>query len=386
MATSGSQDGGRDGGCRAQGGCRPPASGYSFGIEEEHQILDPRSGELRSEIEQLLPLAQLTLGDSVQPELYQAQVEVVTTICHTLDQGRAELVRLRCGLLEAAERTGVRIASAGTHPFSDWRCQQVTRKRRYQHLLSDFQQVAREQVLFGCHVHVGIADPEAAIQAMNRSRAWLPTILALTANSPFWLGNDTGYASYRAQIWRRWPTAGMPPVLSSRAEYDALVSMLVDTSSIRDATNLYWDVRPSARYPTLEFRITDACTTVDEALLVAGLCRALVRTCCEQALRDEPPLLPSMMVLRASKWQATRFGLEAQLVDCRSGDVVPLPEMVRRLLAHLRPALEDEGDWEQVRELLDRALVDGNGAMRQRRALRDSGGFRAVVDAIATRA
>jgi carboxylate-amine ligase len=360
------------------------ASNYSFGIEEEHQILDPSTGELRSEIDQLLPLARERLGDHAQPELYQAQVEVATTICHTLDQARAELVRLRAELLRAAETIGLRIGSAGTHPFSDWRRQRVTSKTRYQHLLAHYQEVAREQVLFGCHVHVGIPDPEAVIQTMNRSRAWLPTILALTANSPFWLGSDTGYASYRAQVWRRWPTSGMPPVLDCRAEYDSIVEMLVVTGSIRDATKLYWDMRPSARYPTLEFRITDACTTVDEALLVAGLCRALAHTCCEEALRDEPPLLPSAMVLRASKWQAARFGLEAQLVDGRSGDVVPAPEMVRRLLGYVRCALEEEGEWEQVCELVERALMDGNGARRQRRALQSSGGFGGVVEAIAT--
>ncbi len=362
------------------------ATAFGFGIEEEHQILDPYSGELRSEIEQLLPLAQATLGDYAQPELYQAQVEVATTICHTLEQARAELVRLRDVLLRAAGCIGVRIGSAGTHPFSDWRRQLVTRKSRYQHLLSDYQQVAREQVLFGCHVHVGISDPEAVIQTMNRSRPWLPTILALTANSPYWLGADTGCASYRSQLWGRWPTAGLPPVLAGRAEYDALVGMLIGSGSMRDATKLYWDVRPSARYPTLEFRIADACTSVDEALVVAGLCRALARTCCEEAVRDEPPLLPSMTVLRASKWQASRFGLEAQLVDGRTGDVVPLPEMARRLLVYLRPALEEEGEWEQVCELVRRVLVDGNGALRQRRALHSGGGFAGVVDAIATRA
>ncbi len=385
MANAGRHDG-EHGGHDWLEGRRTPTPDFCFGIEEEHQILDPCSGELRSEIEQLLPLAQAALGDNAQPELYQAQVEVATTICGTLEQARAELVRLRRALLDAAGRIGVRIATAGTHPFSDWRCQLVTRKDRYQHLLSDYQQVAREQVLFGCHVHVGISDPEAAIQAMNRTRAWLPTILALSANSPFWLGNDTGYASYRAQIWRRWPTAGMPPVLTGRAEYDALVRTLVDSGGIRDATKLYWDVRPSARYPTLEFRIADACTAVDETLLVAGLYRALARTCYEEALRDEPPLLPSMMVLRASKWQAARFGLEARLLDGRNGELVPLPEMVRRLLAYLRDALEREGEWEQVCELVERVLASGNGAVRQRRALHANGGFAGVVDAIATRA
>src|SRR6266540_2013093 len=335
---------------------------FGFGIEEEHQILDPGSGELRSEIERLLPIVQAELGDRAQPELYQAQIETATEVCESLADARAELIRLRRALLDAAARLGVAIATAGTHPFSDWRNQRITRKTRYQRLLADYQQVAREQVLFGCHVHVGIPDLESTVQTMNRVRAWLPTILALTANSPFWLGTDTGYASYRAQVWRRWPSAGMPPVLSGRAEYEALVSDLVGSGSIRDATKVYWDVRPSTRYPTLEFRIADACTSVDEALMVAGLCRALARACCE----------------------AARVGLEGQLVDPGTGEVVQVPEMARRLLAYLRPVLEDEGDWEEVCELLERVLTEGNGAIRQRRALARGGGFPAVMEAIAT--
>ena len=362
------------------------AGDFAFGIEEEHQILDRDSGELRSEVERLLPLAQAMLGDHAQPELYQAQIEAATGICHTLADARGELVRLRAALLEVAGTIGVGIGTAGTHPFSDWRRQEITQKTRYQRLLADYQQVAREQVLFGCHVHVAIPDPEAAIHTMNRARAWLPTILALTANSPFWLGADTGYASYRAQVWRRWPTAGMPPVLTCRAEYDELVSVLVGTGSIRDATKVYWDVRPSARFPTLEFRITDACTTVDETLMVAGLCRALARTCCEEALRGGEPRLPSPTLLRASKWQAARFGLEGQLVHPGTDEVVPVPEMARRLLAHLRPALEDDGDWEEVCELVERVLTEGNGAARQRRALQRTGGFAGVIEAIATTA
>ncbi len=357
---------------------------FGFGIEEEHQIVDPGSGELRSENERLLPLTQAVLGRWVQPELYQAQIETATVICRTLEDARRDLVRLRGVLLRTAGSIGVGIATAGSHPFSDWRGQQVTRKARYQRLLCDYQQIAREQVLFGCHVHVGIRDPEAVIQTMNRARAWLPTMLALAANSPFWIGADTGYASYRVQVWRRWPTAGIPPVLGCRAEYDALVEELVGTGTVRDATKMYWDVRPSARYPTLEFRITDACTTVDEALMVAGLYRALARTCCDEARRDDPPVLPSATLLAACKWQAARFGLDGRLVDPRTGEIVPVPEMARRLLAYVRSALEDEGDWEEVCELVKRVLTEGNGAVRQRRALRRTGGFAAVMQAIAT--
>ena len=357
---------------------------FGFGIEEEHQILDPGSGELRSEVERLLPVAREQLGDGAQRELYQAQIEAVTGICATLSDARGELARLRRALVASAGRVGVGIGTAGTHPFSDWRSQLVTRKPRYQRLLADYQQVAREQVLFGLHVHVGIPDPEAVVQTMNRARAWLPTILALGANSPFWVGVDTGYASYRAQVWRRWPSAGMPPALADRAAYDTLVSGLVCAGIIRDATKVYWDVRPSERFPTLEFRIADACTSVDEVVMIAGLCRALARVCCEEAWRGQKPVLPSDPMISAAKWQAARFGLEGRLVEPGSGELVPVREVARRLLAYLRPALEDEGDWEEVGELVERVLADGNGATRQRRALARGGSFRAVVDSIAT--
>jgi carboxylate-amine ligase len=360
------------------------ARAFGFGIEEEHQILDLGSGELRSDVKRLLPVAREELGERAQPELYQAQIEAVTEICATLSDARGELTRLRRALLTSAGRIGVGIGTAGTHPFSDWRSQLVTRKPRYQRLLADYQQVAREQVLFGLHVHVGIPDPDAVVQTMNRVRAWLPTILALAANSPFWVGVDTGYASYRAQVWRRWPSAGMPPELADRAAYDALVSGMVGAGSIRDATKVYWDVRPSERYPTLEFRISDACTSVEEVVLVAGLCRALARACCEEAWRGEKPVLPPHPLLSAAKWQAARFGLEGRLVDPGTGEMAPVPEVARRLLAYLRPVLEDEGEWDEVGELLERVLADGNGATRQRRALARGGTFRAVMDSIAT--
>jgi glutamate---cysteine ligase / carboxylate-amine ligase len=360
------------------------ARAFEFGIEEEHQILDPGSGELCSEVERLLPVAREQLGEGAQPELYQAQIEAVTGICDSLADARRELARVRRALVASAGRVGVGIGTAGTHPFSDWRSQLVTRKPRYQRLLADYQQIAREQVLFGLHVHVGIPDPEAVVQTMNRVRAWLPTILALGANSPFWVGVDTGYASYRAQVWRRWPSAGMPPALADRAAYEALVSGLVCAGIIRDATKVYWDVRPSERYPTLEFRIADACTGVDDVVMIAGLCRALARVCCEEAWRDQEPVLPSDPMISAAKWHAARFGLEGRLVQPSSGELAPVAEVAARLLDYLRPALEEEGDWEEVRELVGRALTDGNGATRQRRALANGGGFRAVVDSIAT--
>jgi carboxylate-amine ligase len=207
----------------------------------------------------VLPAARPELGDRVQPELYRSQVEMNTPVCATLGEVRDAVRRGRRALAEAAEGEGLRLAAAGTHPFSHWRDQTLTEKTRYRNLAQDYRQVFREQVVFGCHVHVGIEDREAAIQTMNRVRPWLPVLLALSGNSPYWLGADTGYASYRTEVWNRWPMAGMPQAFASRAEYDRLVETLMATGSVREPTKLYWDVRPSARQETLEFRVADVC-------------------------------------------------------------------------------------------------------------------------------
>jgi glutamate---cysteine ligase / carboxylate-amine ligase len=306
-----------------------------------------------------------------------------TPVCSTLGEVRDAVRRSRRTLVESAAGEGLRIAAAGTHPFSHWRDQTVTEKTRYRNLAEDYRQVFREQVVFGCHVHVGIEDPEAAIQTMNQVRPWLPALLALTGNSPFWLGADTGYASYRSEVWNRWPTAGLPEVFASRAEYDALVETLVATGSVREPTKLYWDVRPSARQPTLEFRVADVCMDVDEAVMVAGLARALAFTGQEAAARGEPVPEPRPELLRAAKWRAARSGLDDDLVDVIGARALPAAELVEVFLAAIRPGLEAAGDLEEVTELVQAAVARGTGAARQRAELRRTGRLEAVVDLVA---
>jgi carboxylate-amine ligase len=242
--------------------------------------------------------------------------------------------------------------------------------------------VFREQVVFGCHVHVGIEDREAAIQTMNRVRPWLPVLLALSGNSPYWLGADTGYASYRTEVWNRWPMAGMPQAFASRAEYDRLVETLMATGSVREPTKLYWDVRPSARQETLEFRVADVCMGVDEAVMVAGLARALALVCHDAAARGEPDPAPRPELLRAAKWRAARHGLGADLVDAAAGRALPAAELVRLFLDRVRPGLEAGGDLEEVTELVEATVARGTGAARQRAAFERTGSLEAVVDLV----
>ena len=309
-------------------------------------------------------------------------VETNTPVCTTLAEVRQALRRARRALVEAAEREGLAIAAAGTHPFSSWADQEVTDKTRYHNLAADYRQVFREEVVFGCHVHVGFDDREAAVQAMNRVRPWLPVLLALSANSPFWVGADTGYASFRTEVWNRWPTAGMPQAFDSRAEYDRLVETLVATGSLREPTKLYWDVRPSARQETLEFRVADSVMAVDEAVMVAGLVRALAVTAQAAAERGDPDPRPRPELLRAAKWRAARNGLEVDLVDVLAGRARPAAELVGALLEEVRPALEEAGDLEEVAGLVRATLAGGTGAARQREVFRRTGRLEDVVDLV----
>lgn len=355
---------------------------FTVGVEEEYQIVDAETRELRPRALRILPGAQAAVGEQVTPEMYLSQIEIGTPVCRTLGEVRAELTRLRREVNAAAGREGSRIAAAGTHPFSHWEDQEITPRRRYKGIAEEYEQLAREHLIYGCHVHVGVKDREAAIRVMNRARLWLAPLLALAANSPFWLGLETGYASYRTEIWRRWPMAGTPQELESRSEYDALVETLVATGSVADATKIYWDLRPSARFETLEFRVTDVCLTVDEAVMIAGLSRALTRTCYGEVVRGEMPPRVRPELLRAAKWRAARYGLDADLIDVEEGKSVPAHELVERLLARLRNALEEDGAWEEVGELVRATLKRGNGAARQRAAYARAGSFEDVVDFI----
>ncbi|MDP9020047.1 MAG: carboxylate-amine ligase [Actinomycetota bacterium] len=359
---------------------------FTLGVEEEFLLVDSDSRRLRPWAEDVLPRAEQAVGEDgqVDREFKRSQVETGTPVCRTLDELSEEIARLRATLSAAAERAGAHVAAAGTHPFSHWRGEgsEVTPKESYLGLERDYQRLAREKIICGCHVHVGVPDPEAAIQILNRVRPWLPAILAVSVNSPFWLGEDTGYASFRTEIWRRWPTAGTPEPFASRQEYDRLVDVLLGTGGIDDPARVHWDVRPSPRFPTLEFRITDVCLTVDDAVAVAGLVRGLVRTCHAEAVGGGPAPRPRAELLRMATWQAARHGLGGELVDVAGERSVPASEMVDTLLGLLRPALEEHDEWEVVSGLVHQVAQRGTGAARQRRALERDGRLEDVVDLV----
>jgi carboxylate-amine ligase len=342
----------------------------TLGVEEEFLLVDAVSGALTPRARDVIGPAHERLGDSVTTELNLCQIEVATGVCTSLSDVGDELSCLRKELMEAAAGVGCRILAVGTHPFSPWNDARVdVENERYERMEADYQLLAREQVICGCHVHVGIDSPDLAIAIMNRVRGWLPALLALSANSPFWQGSDTGYSSYRTQIWQRWPTAGMPPELASREDFDVVLAEMVATGVISDGTYLYWYVRPSMRFDTLEFRVADVCLGIDDTLALAGLIRALASTCAQEIAEGAPPIRQRRDVLDAAMWQASRYGLSGELLDPLTVTPRPAVAVVRSLLDRVQPGLDAHGDGDVVRSLVEKILTEGNGAERQRRAL-----------------
>ena len=352
---------------------------YTLGVEEEYQVVDPETRELRSQGGQVVERAEAEAGEGgFAEELMGSQVEAVSPVCRTLSEVRAELSRLRRAVIRAAGEA--RIAAASTHPFSHWREQVVTPKERYRVLIEAYQQLAQEQLVFGFHVHVGMEDRESAVRVMNRLRVWLAPLLALSASSPFWLGEDSGYASYRTQVWGRFPVSGPPGLFASRAEHDAVVEALIRTKTVEDATKIYWDARLPEKTETIEVRVADVCPMIDEAVMIAGLSRALVRSCFERDAREEPYPTARPELLRAAHWRASRYGLEGELVDAEEERVVPAGYEIHKLLDFARPALEELGDWDEVSGIVRETLESGNGATRQRAVFRKTGRLESVVD------
>jgi glutamate---cysteine ligase / carboxylate-amine ligase len=353
---------------------------FTMGVEEEYQIVDPVTRKLAQRQQRVLP-AEEALGEAVQPELQLSMIEVATPVCTTLADVREAVVAVRKDVIDAAKANGSRIAAAGTHPFSPWSDQPITPKPRYRGIASEFGQIARDR-------HLRLPRSRRHPRARDRAgrpqpgaRAALPAART-AANSPFWLGEDTGYASYRTEVWSRWPLSGPPLPFASKAEYDATIAGLVDVGIIEDETKIYWDVRPSERFPTVEFRVTDVCTTVNEAVMIAGLVRALARTAYREHVAEAPYETVRHEVLRAAHWQAARFSLDGELIDAERRRKVPAKELVEGYLAGLREALEEAGDYDEVSSLVRDILKDGNGATRQRAVFARSGKLDDVVDYI----
>lgn len=357
-------------------------SGPSFGVEEEFLLVDPATGRPMARNAAVARLAEQR-GVDLQLELTTCQVETTTAKLESSSQLRQEISRLRAQAAESARTAGAALLAVGVPPIAH-RTVSITAKPRYQRIASHFGLVAYEQCICGCHVHVEVPNRDAAVEVSNWVRPWLPLLLALTANSPIYRGVDTGYASWRNVLWGRWPSAGPPPYFESVAHYDAEVAMLLDCGAMLDEGMLYWDVRPSSKFPTVEIRVADVPATAAETVLLATLSRAAVMTALAAYERGERAPRIDDHVVRAAYWKSAHDGLDGHAVDAFDGrTTAPATEVIGRWLTMLRPALQDLGDDDWVGEEVRRISREGNGAMRQRRILRESGSVCAVLAGVA---
>lgn len=356
----------------------------TIGVEEEFFAVDPHTRQLLTDARALLDSTDLSYAGNehsgYSDELRPCMIESRTGICESLDQVRVEVRDLRDGLLRAAKETDSSVAAAGSFPMADWRLQGFIPKPRNEYIAKTYARMAHEHVICACHVHIGVEDRDTAIQVMNRARPWLPVLCALSSSSPFWMGEDTGYASYRTMIWERWPMAGIPPMFQSFDHYTQGVRLLIDTGTIADSGQIYWDIRPGTNYQTVEFRVADSCTTIDETVMQAGLARALAQKCLDDLHRGDPCPNVCPELLRAGRWRSARFGLTDRLVDPESAQLLPAHALVDRLLEYLRSPLHESGDWDQVTKLVERTKSLGTSAERQRRVFSQANRLEDVVD------
>ena len=357
----------------------PAPAGATVGVEEEFHLVDPAGYRLTRSPALAAAVLRGEAGRHLHAEITTTQLESATGICTDLAQLRAELVTTRAEAAGAAARAGVRILAASTHPFDSWHDQDITPAPRYLAMVDRWAGLALQQDICGCHVHVGVPDLDTAVAVMDRARPYLPVLLAMTGSSPFHDGVDTGHDSYRTMWWSRWPTAGPPELLGSADRFREVVGGLVASGVIADGSHLYWDLRPSSHLPTLEFRLADVCTEVDDAVLHAALARSLVRTLADRAARGRPCPQPRPELLRAARWRAARHGLGGQLFDVLAGELVPARTAVRRLLAELRPDLTERDEWPVVVDLVERLFERGTSAARQRRTWLRTGDWRQVA-------
>ncbi len=337
----------------------------TLGVEEEYQIIDPESRELTSYISEFLEKGKRVFRDQVKPEFLQSQVEMGTDVCRDIKEVRREVTRLRSMVCEIAEKSGHRIVAAGTHPFSRWQEQEITEKDRYRSLVADLQYVARRLLIFGMHIHVGIPDRELRIDTMNQISYFMPHILALSSSSPFWMGDNTGLKSYRSIVFSELPRTGIPDRFDSAAEYDHFVRTMIKTGCMDEPTKIWWDVRPHPRFPTIELRICDCTTRIDEVVAIVALVRAIVT---------------KLITLRREN-QSWRY-YRRDLVDFGKEEEVPVQNLIEELLEILDDVVDPLGVREEI-EYIRVMLEQGSSADRQIRTHARTGDLKAVVDQLA---
>jgi glutamate---cysteine ligase / carboxylate-amine ligase len=355
---------------------------FTIGIEEEYQTIDPHSGDLRSHIQaELLEKGKMVLQERVKAELHQSVVEVGTSVCKNIKEAKAEVKALRRNIIRLAGENGLRVASVATHPFADWRTQEIHPDPRYKNIVEDMQLVARANLIFGLHVHVGIEDRETAIHMMNHARYFLPHILALSTNSPFWLGMNTGLKSYRCKVFDKFPRTNIPDYFPSWGEYENFIRLLIKTNCIDNAKKIWWDIRPHPFFNTIEFRVCDIPMRADETVALAALIQATVAKLYKLYSANQGFRLYRRALIMENKWRAARYGLDGKLIDFGKQKEVPARDLVHEYLDFIDDVV-DELDSREELNYIHEILERGSGADRQLRVFEETGDLKKVVDYI----
>ena len=352
---------------------------FTVGIEEEYQTIDPETFDLRSHINaEIIAKGKRQLDERVKAEMHQSVVEVGTGVCRNMKEARADIVNLRRQMVDLAQSSGLLLVAGATHPFADWRVQDIYPDERYLQVVEDMQLVARSNLIFGLHVHVGIEDRETTIQLMNQIRYFLPHLLALSTNSPFWLGMNTGLKSYRCKVFDKFPRTNIPDTFTSWAEYETFVDLLVKTNCIDNAKKIWWDVRPHPFFSTLEVRICDIPMRVDETLAIAALIQATVVKLYKLHAKNQAYREYSRSLLMENKLRAARYGISGELIDFGLEREVAGRDLLLEYLDFVDDVLDELGSRDEVnyiRTILER----GTGADRQLREFADTGDLKKVV-------
>jgi glutamate---cysteine ligase / carboxylate-amine ligase len=352
----------------------------NIGIEEEYQTIDAETRDLRSHIHaEIVQKGKTLLAERVKPEMHQSVIEIGTGVCRNIKDAKEEIISIRREIVKLARRHGLRVAAGGTHPFAKWSQQEIYPDERYRTIVEDMKMVARANLIFGLHVHIGVEDRETAIQIMNGARYFLPHLLALSTNSPFWQGMETGLRSYRCKVFDKFPRTNIPDLYSSWAEFEQYVNLLIKTNCIDDAKKIWWDIRPHPHFPTLEFRICDIPMRVEETIAIAALCQAIIAKLYRLHRQNLSFRHYSRALIMENKWRAARYGLDGKLIDFGKQREVPVRDLIREILEFVGEEVGELGSGEEM-SYIAKILDEGSGADRQLKVFAETGDLNKVVD------
>lgn len=354
---------------------------FSIGIEEEYQTIDPETRDLRSHIaSEILPKAKLALQEAVKAEMHQSVIEVGTRVCRDIKEARENIQSLRREMISLASEHDMLLAAASTHPFSDWKLQEIYPDERYHRVVEDMQLIARANLVFGLHVHIGIEDRNTAIHIMNSMRYFLPHILALSTNSPFWMGMDTGFKSYRVKVFERFPRTGIPDTFANWSDYENFVALLVKTKCIDNGKKIWWDIRPHPFFDTLEVRVCDIPMRLDETIAIAALIQATMAMLYKLHASNKSYRIYGRALISENKFRASRYGLDGKLIDFGREEEVPVRALMMEYLAMVDEVVDELGSREEI-NYIHEMLKMGTGADRQLKVYRENNkDLKKVVD------